>query len=97
MAVLFGNELSALKSVPAAIFSILRSQKPLNNFESNNPFVLTLHMALSLGGDTDTIAGALYGTHFIPNVLQRHCEDINVVIELADNLYKLVENKDSLQ
>jgi poly(ADP-ribose) glycohydrolase ARH3 len=99
VAALLGNEISALKSVPVAIYSVLRAQKPLNDFESDNPFVRTLYFALSLGGDTDTIAcmacsiaGALYGIDSIPDVLQRHCEDIDVIKKYSDDLYNLVAN-----
>jgi poly(ADP-ribose) glycohydrolase ARH3 len=99
VAVLLGNEISALKSVPVAIYSVLRAQKPLNDFESDNPFVRTLYFALSLGGDTDTIAsmacsiaGALYGIDSIPDVLQKHCEDIDVIAKYSENLYNLVAN-----
>ena len=102
-AVLFGNDISALKSVPSAIYSVIRGRNGLVNsnfeYESDNPFIRTLHFAISLGGDTDTIAcmacsisGALYGEESIPNILQRHCEDIENVKKLADDLFQ-IQNK----
>ncbi|XP_054167127.1 ADP-ribosylhydrolase ARH3-like [Oppia nitens] len=101
VAYLFGNDVSALNSVPSAIYCALRAQKPIDDIESDNPFVRTLYFALSLGGDTDTIAsmacsiaGALYGHQLIPNVLQKRCEDIDLIVKYADNLYSFVSNVD---
>src|SRR5262249_24083926 len=51
-----GNHVSALKSVPSAIYCALRAQHLIDGFESDNPFVRTIYFAISLGGDTDTIA-----------------------------------------
>ncbi|CAG2100555.1 unnamed protein product [Medioppia subpectinata] len=94
---ILGNDVSALKSVPSAIYSVLRSQKAIENFDTTNPFVRTLYFSLSLGGDTDTIgsmacsiAGALYGYEVIPNILQKHCEDIHLIVKYADDLYNNV-------
>jgi poly(ADP-ribose) glycohydrolase ARH3 len=100
VAYILGNDVSALKSVPSAIYSVLRAQTPIETFQSTNPFVRTLYFALSLGGDTDTIAsmacsiaGALYGNDLIPNPLRKHCEDIDLLIKYSEDLYDLVPNK----
>jgi len=100
VAYILGNDVSALKSVPSAIYSVLRGQTPIEAFQSTNPFVRTLYFALSLGGDTDTIAsmacsiaGALYGNDLIPNPLRKHCEDIDLLIKYSEDLYDLVPNK----
>lgn len=92
-----GNDISALKSVPTAIYAALRGQLPVEGIESNLPFVRTLYFAISLGGDTDTIAsmactisGALYGLEAIPRILLRRCESSDVMEKYADDLYRLV-------
>lgn len=94
---LLGNDISALKSVPTAIYAALRGQLPVDGLESNSPFVRTLFYAVSLGGDTDTIgsmacsiSGAMYGLDAIPRVLLRHCESNDVMEKYADDLYRLV-------
>ena len=96
---LLGNDISALKSVPTAIYAALRGQLPIDGFESNSPFVRTLFYSLSLGGDTDTIAsmacsisGALYGLDAIPRILLRHCENNDVMDKYADDLYRIVRS-----
>lgn len=101
---LLGNEISALRSVPTAIYSALRSQLPVEGLQGgsgpggqHHPFVRTLYYAISLGGDTDTIAsmacsisGALYGYEAIPRALLKHCEAAEVLDKYAEDLYKLV-------
>ncbi|PRD28455.1 UNVERIFIED_CONTAM: Adprhl2 [Trichonephila clavipes] len=89
-----GNNVSAHKSVPTAIYSFLRGMKPLSEFENSNPFIRTIYFAISVGGDTDTIAsmagsiaGAYYGIESIPDELQNRCELIEEVRKLADKLY----------
>ena len=54
----------------------------------------TLFFAISVGGDTDTIAsmagsiaGAYYGVDLIPDALQKRCELIDEVVLLADKLF----------
>ncbi|GFT59959.1 ADP-ribose glycohydrolase ARH3 [Nephila pilipes] len=91
-----GNDVSAHKSVPSAIYSFLRGMKPISEFEISNPFVRTIYFAISIGGDTDTIAsmaggiaGAYYGIESIPDELQKRCELIEEVSKLADQLYNV--------
>ncbi|KAG7202304.1 hypothetical protein KM043_018636 [Ampulex compressa] len=88
-----GNSVAALYSVPTAIFCFLRTQKPIAEVKTENPFRRAVQYAISLGGDTDTIAsmtgalaGAYYGEEKIsPNLLQ-HCEDSENFKHLADQL-----------
>jgi poly(ADP-ribose) glycohydrolase ARH3 len=89
-----GNEISALRSVPTAVYSFLRGMKPIPDFECSNPFVRTIYFAISVGGDTDTIAsmaasiaGAYYGVEIIPGELQRCCEGADQVSKLAEQLH----------
>nr|CAD7458106.1 unnamed protein product [Timema tahoe] len=63
----------------------------------DDPFRRTLQYAISLGGDTDTIAsmagaiaGAFYGYEAINTSLQKHCELLDQVIKYADDLFKLI-------
>ncbi|XP_026470663.1 poly(ADP-ribose) glycohydrolase ARH3-like [Ctenocephalides felis] len=88
-----GNDVAALYSVPTAIYCFLRSQKPIKDIQSDNVFRRALQYAISLGGDTDTIAsmtGALAGAHLgheviSPNLI-KHCEYSEEIIKLADEL-----------
>ena len=64
---------------------------------TGNPFEKTLQMAMSFGGDTDTIcsmagamAGAYYGETGIPNYMKEICEGIENARRQADQLHKLV-------
>ncbi|XP_015910882.2 ADP-ribosylhydrolase ARH3 isoform X1 [Parasteatoda tepidariorum] len=91
----FGNSVIALKSVPTAIYSFLRAQKKLPNYKNTNPFIRTIYFAISVGGDTDTIAtmagaiaGAYYGDDIIPKQCKERCDKIKEVEQLADELLK---------
>ncbi|XP_049827573.1 ADP-ribosylhydrolase ARH3-like [Schistocerca gregaria] len=90
---LLGTNIAALYSVPTAVFCFLRALRPIPDIETENPFRRTLQYAISLGGDTDTIAsmagaiaGAYYGQSAISESLQRHCEGHVEVMDLADRL-----------
>lgn len=91
-----GNEISAIKSVPTAIFTFLKALKPIEHFQVDNRFERTVSFATHLGGDTDTIAsmagsiaGAYYGIEEIPIFLQTCCESHENALRLADQLYSL--------
>ncbi|XP_063221231.1 ADP-ribosylhydrolase ARH3-like isoform X2 [Bacillus rossius redtenbacheri] len=92
-----GNNVAALFSVPTAIYCFLRAQEDIEGIKTDNPFRRTLQYAISLGGDTDTIAsmagaiaGAYYGHGAISEALQRHCELLSEVVKYAEDLYVLV-------
>lgn len=62
-------------------------------FQTNNPFRRTIQYAVSLGGDTDTIAsmagaiaGAYYGIDVIHKNLQQLAEGSDMINELAIRL-----------
>ncbi|RWS00714.1 Poly(ADP-ribose) glycohydrolase ARH3-like protein [Dinothrombium tinctorium] len=100
IAYLFGHGVAAINSVPTAIYIFLRAQKPLQEYETDNVFVRTLYLSISVGGDTDTIAsmacsltGALYGATEIPEILIKRCEVNEEIMKLADNLYAAVMGK----
>lgn len=97
-----GVDVSAHRSVPTAIYSFLRASKPIPSIETDNEFQRTLQYAISLGGDTDTIAsmagsiaGAYYGIEKVPQTLQRHCEALSDAIQQADKLYQLMKSRTS--
>ncbi|GBN11288.1 Poly(ADP-ribose) glycohydrolase ARH3 [Araneus ventricosus] len=97
-----GNDETAHESVPAAIYSFLRGMKPLSDFECSNPFVRTIYFAISIGGDTDTIAamagsiaGAYYGIDGIPTELQERCEFRDEVDNLTYKLYDVSQEDTS--
>ncbi|KAG1698305.1 Poly(ADP-ribose) glycohydrolase ARH3 [Nymphon striatum] len=94
-----GNEVSAHRSVPTAIYAFLRGLTPIDGIEENNIFVRVLYYCLLLGGDTDTIAsmagslaGAYCGFTEIPDNLVSCCESIGVAISQANDLYSIHEN-----
>lgn len=96
-----GHFVSAYGSVCTAIYSFLRSVKEDSTATSTeSPIQRAIRYAISLGGDTDTIAsmtgalaGAYYGHEAVPAALLAHCEAEGVQrsIELAENLYQIVE------
>jgi poly(ADP-ribose) glycohydrolase ARH3 len=98
-----GHFVSAYGSVCTAIYSFLRSAKDDSasaGGSSESPVQRAIRYAISLGGDTDTIAnmtgalaGAYYGHEAVPPVLLSHCEaeGVEQAIELADCLYQAVE------
>lgn len=98
----FGNSVSAMKSVPTAIYSALRSFKPIDSYETQNPFLRCLFFSIVLGGDTDTIAsmacaivGALQGDDVIPELMIQHTENAEKSTRLADQLFDIVRENPS--
>ncbi|XP_078035897.1 ADP-ribosylhydrolase ARH3 isoform X2 [Augochlora pura] len=96
VALKLGTNISALYSVPTAIFCFLRAQQPINGIETKSPFRRAIQYAISLGGDTDTIgsmtgaiAGAFYGEKEINSNLLQHCEDSEEFKNLADQLFDI--------
>lgn len=68
-------------------------------FQTDNIFRRTIQYAISLGGDTDTIAsmagsmaGAYLGINSINENMQKHCEFHEEMMELADNLFSVIED-----
>ncbi|XP_058819676.1 ADP-ribosylhydrolase ARH3-like [Topomyia yanbarensis] len=93
---MLGHNVSALYSVPTALFCFLKCTAGTLNIAGQSSFRNTLEYAISLGGDTDTIAsmacaisGAYFGSTVISENLIRHCEDAEGMIELADKLLEL--------
>ncbi|XP_014261834.1 poly(ADP-ribose) glycohydrolase ARH3-like isoform X2 [Cimex lectularius] len=89
-----GNNALAIFSVPTAIYCFLRSLRPINKIDTDNPFRRCIQYSISLGGDTDTIAsmagaisGAYHGDELINSSLKSQCEADAYVQELADNLH----------
>lgn len=87
-------------SIPTAIYCFLRAVNEIPGFETDNAFRRTVQYATALGGDSDTIAamagaiaGACYGCSKISLSLQRHCEGLNLVEKLAENLFQSVMKK----
>lgn len=64
--------------------------------QTDCPFRRTIQYAISLGGDTDTIAsmagaiaGAYYGIDVINESLQKHCEFVEETITLASQIVEI--------
>lgn len=82
-----GHGIEAFNSVPTAIFSFLAHP---------GDFASTVVYAISLGGDTDTIAsmagaisGAYLGIEAIPQEWQERLENRDYVLNLADRLWHI--------
>lgn len=95
-----GHNIAALFSVPTAIYCFLRSEKPdkIPDIDTENPFRKCLEYSIGLGGDTDTIAsmacsisGAYRGDATISENLLKHCEESEMLTQIAEDLFKCVE------
>lgn len=93
-----GNNVSAFGSVPTAIYCFLKAQNEISGIKTDNTFRRTIQYAVSLGGDTDTIAsmagglaGAFLGEEYINESLIKHCEYQKEMLEIADNLFAVTE------
>eukprot|EP00095_Tigriopus_kingsejongensis_P002495 snap_masked-scaffold64_size435223-processed-gene-2.12 protein:Tk02495 transcript:snap_masked-scaffold64_size435223-processed-gene-2.12-mRNA-1 annotation:"poly(adp-ribose) glycohydrolase arh3" len=98
LALSLGNDVTALNSVPSAIFSFLRAQSHIEQLRDSSAYVRTVQLAISFGGDTDTIgsmagamAGAYYGEVDIPENLLDVCEGVYDAIKQADELLRIVQ------
>lgn len=87
-----GHSTRALYSVPTAIYCFLRAGEHPGD---GGPMRRALEYAVSLGGDTDTIAamtgalaGAYHGRDCLSDSLIRHCEGAPLFEQLADALLK---------
>ena len=86
-----GNGVKACEAVPCAIYAFLHCHKV--------SFKYLIPYAISLGGDTDTIAsmagaigGAYWGKACIPTEWVDSVEGANHAVKLADGLYALCSN-----
>ncbi len=103
--------ITALESIPVAFFAFLVASDPKcenevnsklhtkNSFEKYDHLERTILYAVSLGGDTNTIAsmagaisGAFYGafTNSNSKKLIKYCEEFNVMYSHGEELFKLV-------
>lgn len=96
---ILGNGISAYESVPTAIYCFLRAQKEIPQIDTNDIFRRTIQYAITLGGDTDTIAsmagaiaGAYVGHEGVNKNLAEQCEFSKEMIELSDNLFEAKHN-----
>jgi len=86
-----GHGIEAFSSVPTAIFCFLAHPKD---------FASAILYAVSLGGDTDTIAsmagaisGAYLGIEAIPQEWQEHLENRDYILNLADRLWHVASGQ----
>ncbi|BES91662.1 poly(ADP-ribose) glycohydrolase [Nesidiocoris tenuis] len=94
-----GNNVLSIYSIPTAIYCYLRAQQPIEFIKTDNIFRRVIQYAISLGGDTDTIAsmaGALAGAHLgadsINANILKHCEGVDMAVSLADELLDAVNS-----
>ncbi|KRX91631.1 Poly(ADP-ribose) glycohydrolase ARH3 [Trichinella pseudospiralis] len=92
---LLGNGIAALDSVPAALFSFIKCIEPVDEISMSNPLQRTIAYAISLSGDTDTIAtmagaiaGALYGDVNIPDALYNAMEGSEFYSKIALKMHR---------
>lgn len=97
-----GANVTALESVPTAIFCFLRAQSPIKKMPIFNRLRRAIQYAITLGGDTDTIAsmagaiaGAFYGYEKFSLLLLSHCEEWENFQALADKLLYLPTSSDT--
>lgn len=97
-----GNGIQAYSSVPTALYCFLRATRNADttSMDAQKLFRTTIENAISLGGDTDTIAsmaGALAGSFFgdtaiSANVL-RHCEGHETLERISEQLLEASQSK----
>ena len=87
--------MSAVDSVPTALYCAL-SVLDNSRYDKTEKLEATLKLAITMGGDTDTIAsmacaitGAHLGLETIPRYLYSSCEDYKQVVELAEQMYNV--------
>ncbi|XP_019887264.1 poly(ADP-ribose) glycohydrolase ARH3 isoform X2 [Ooceraea biroi] len=88
-----GVGIRAIESVPTAIFCFLRAQRLIRGIRTQNPLRRTIQYAITLSGDTDTIAsmagaiaGAFHGYEKFSTLLLSHCEASEEFREFAGKL-----------
>jgi len=96
-----GNDVSAVDSVPTALFCFL---KVIHEAKKEDPlpediFERVLRMSIRMGGDTDTIAsmacsiaGAYLGKQAIPTMLIQVCENAEQVEQMGKTIFEITEN-----
>ena len=94
MASELGNDVTAVASVPTALYcalSVLENPR----HDKTEKLEATLKLAITMGGDTDTIAsmacaitGAHLGLETIPGYLYTSCEDYQQILDLAEQMYE---------
>ncbi|XP_018362694.1 PREDICTED: poly(ADP-ribose) glycohydrolase ARH3-like isoform X4 [Trachymyrmex cornetzi] len=96
-----GVNVRALESVPTAIFCFLKAQRRIKKIRTDNPLRRVIQYAISLGGDTDTIAsmagaiaGAFYGYEKFSLLLLSHCEEWERFQEMADKLLDIATSNE---
>lgn len=96
-----GNGFKAIDSVPTAVYSFLFAAKndylPEMATPIKSPVLRTIFHAISLGGETDTlasmagaIAGAYWGAGHIPAEILRVSEGSQDISKLADELFNVI-------
>ncbi|XP_071792704.1 ADP-ribosylhydrolase ARH3-like [Asterias amurensis] len=92
-----GNEVIAHLSILSAVYSFLRCIQPVQGIPLENAMERTITYAISLDGDTDTIAsmagaiaGAFYGIEEVPKEWMGVCEGVDDAMEQADQLLDIM-------
>ena len=82
------------------MYSFLRCLQPVQGIPSENHIERTIVYAISLDGDTDTIAsmagaiaGAFYGIEEVPETWMGVCEGVDDAMRQADQLLDVMEGE----
>ncbi|CAL1543286.1 unnamed protein product [Lymnaea stagnalis] len=94
-----GTDVSALGSVPAAVLCFLKAAiQNIPKLKDHNKFSQTVLYAITLGGDTDTVAtmagamaGALYGMEAIPESWRYYCEGVADAETMAEHFFNMTQ------
>ncbi|OQV21043.1 Poly(ADP-ribose) glycohydrolase ARH3 [Hypsibius exemplaris] len=89
-----GHSVRAVDAMPMALFCALRSLRPIPSIKRENAVERSIILAVSMGGDTDTIAsmagaitGALFGVQRIEPRWIAMCEASDKLLAVAEELY----------
>ncbi|GAB6024591.1 hypothetical protein CHUAL_009739 [Chamberlinius hualienensis] len=92
----FGHIEVAHKSIVTALYCFLRATREVDFISADNPFERTIQLAVSMGGDTDTIAcmagsiaGSFYGFNKIPQYLLICCEKLEEAYNIGVSLRRI--------
>ncbi|KAK7109563.1 hypothetical protein V1264_013587 [Littorina saxatilis] len=97
-----GTKVTALDSIPTAVYCFLRgASQSIPGTEERGPVEQTIIYAISLGGDTDTVAtmaaaisGAFYGLESVPQAWQESCEGVRDALLFGEKLTEIISARE---
>ncbi|KAK7109562.1 ADP-ribosylhydrolase ARH3-like [Littorina saxatilis] len=97
-----GTDVAALESIPTAVYCFLKGAgRSIPEIEERGPVEQTIIYAISLGGDTDTIAtmaaaisGAFYGLESVPQAWQESCEGVRDALLFGEKFTEIISARE---